>query len=394
MTPKPAATGILVSSCLVHATLIGGAFMCMPPLFDTIVKQEGWSLAALQRGWAFVPLGSGLVALATGALLQRRGDRVILALAGGLTVLAIAMRAWASAPAWFLASLFLFGLGSGAVLVTITSRVARSFDGERAGLAQAAYIGAYTIGAAAGLASSELMANAFGNWRTVSLVWAGICALSMIPALGHSMPASGLFGVAEQEAGFAHAYRNRVLRYGFVYAIYIGGYLGLVGLMPYQLREWGWPPVQADVAMSLSTLGFLVGAFFLAGLTDRRGGRRAVFAISMLAAGLLTLVAVACAQSGPHLGTWLAIPGIGFFGGAMALFFPIVLEDPRTGGERAPQAIGFTTAASYAGGFAVPFALAPYADAAPVFVIVLYAGAFACAGVAMVLGHKPSETLA
>lgn len=58
------------------------------------------------------------------------------------------------------------------------------------------------------------------------------------------------------------------------------------------------------------TLGFVVGSFLLAAITDRFGRRRATFAFSMAVAAILTLVASRTATSGAQLGAATAIAGI------------------------------------------------------------------------------------
>ncbi len=386
MTETSPLPRVLFSSCLLHAVVVGAAYLSMPPLFDQIVRLEGWSLASLQRGWAFIPLGSGLVALASGAFLQRRHDRALISLAGVAVVAGVVLRGAASELTGFIASLFLYGMGCGALLVSITSRVTRVHTGERAGLAQAAFFGAYTVGSAIGLASAEVLAGWLGGWREVSFFWAGACALSLLPALRASMPPAGIATPRAPESHARAGYRKGVARYCSVYAIYIGGYLGLIGLMPYQLRQWGWPPAQADLVMSLTTLGFLGGSFALASVTDHRGRRRETFAVCLVAAGLLVAISLAFSRAGPHPVAWGSLLGIGFFCGALALFFPIVMEDPDTGGDRAPGVIAFATAASYAGGFTVPFVFGSFAAEAPVFVVHVYAGLFALSGIVMSLG--------
>ncbi len=360
--------------------------MSLPPLFARISSDTGWPLAQLQQAWAFVPLGSGLVALATGMLLRRRSDRVILCIAGVLAVSSTVMRAVAIAPLGFAVSLFLFGMGSGAVLVVLTSRVGRLFDGKGAAMAQAIFFGAYTFGAAVGLASAEFLAVQLGSWRAVPGAWALLSALALLPALRSSMPPiAAELGGSKMDLPAAGS-ACRVLRYAFVYAAYVGGYLGLVGFLPYQLREWEWEPFAADAVLAISTLGFIAGSLLWAAITDRFGRRHLTFALCMALTAALTLLVPIAAAGEARMFAVAAITGVGFFSGAMALFFPIVLEDPITGGERATQTIGITTAASYAGGFAVPFFLAPMSDALPTVVVSAYGVAFGCAGAAMLFG--------
>ena len=233
--------------------------MSLPPLFAQIASQEGWSLQELQQAWAFVPLGSGLVALATGIVLRRHPDRWVLVFAGVLAVLGILLRAIATTPLFLSGSLLLFGAGTGAMLVALTSRVARLFDGERAGVAQAAFFGAYTLGAALGLVTAEGLANQLGGWRGVSGIWALLSVIALIPALRESMPPASVGSNEPDQEPIPATPGRGVARYAFVYAAYVGGYLGIVGLFPYQLRKLGWDPTLADGALASSTLGFIAG---------------------------------------------------------------------------------------------------------------------------------------
>ncbi|MEM7135970.1 MAG: MFS transporter [Myxococcota bacterium] len=370
----------LFGACLVHAVLIGGAFLSIPPLFDRISATEGWSLQQLQEAWAYLPLGSGAAALVSGALLQTRSDRSVLAAAALVAVLGMVWRGWATGPWTFGASLFVFGIGSGAAFVVLANRVTRLFDSGSAGMAQAAFFGAYTIGSATGLATAESLAAGLGGWRSVPLVWAALSAVSLVPALATTLAPDARTRIAPPGPGWW----QRASRYAFSYGAYLGAYLGLVGLLPYQLREWGWDGTEADGVLALSTLGFMAGSFWWASVTDRLGHRRAVYAGCMAAMAALVLLVPSLAQRGSDAWTAAIITAMGFFSGALVLFFPIVSSDPRTGGELTARSVGFTSAASYVGGFAVPFSLAPIAENRPVLAITACAATFAACGGVMI----------
>ncbi|MEM7433801.1 MAG: MFS transporter [Myxococcota bacterium] len=378
----------LFGACLVHAILIGGTFLSIPPLFDRISVVEGWSLQQLQQAWAYLPLGSGAAALATGALVQKRSDRSVLAIAGAIAVLGTLWRGSATGPWTFGASLFTFGVGSGAAFVVLANRVTRLFDTRSAGMAQAAFFGAYTIGSATGMATAESLATALGGWRSVAMVWAALSAISLFPALATTLAPDTHTRSTPPQPGWW----RRVSRYAFSYGAYLGAYLGLVGLLPYQLREWGWNGSDADGALALSTLGFMLGSFWWASVTDRLGHRRAVYASCMAVMAALVLVVPLLAQRGSDAWTAVVITAIGFFSGALVLFFPIVASDPRTGGDQTARSVGFTSAASYVGGFAVPFSLAPFAEDRPVLAITACAAAFAACGGVMVFRQDPRAT--
>ncbi|MGB5810489.1 MAG: MFS transporter [Polyangiales bacterium] len=374
--------GGLGAACLANAVLLGGAYLSLPPFFAEIASTEGWSIQQLQRAWAFVPLGSGAVALMAGIALRRLHDRVVIALSGGTATLGVVLRSIVERPEAFAWSLLLFGLGAGALLVALTTRVARLYETEGAGLAQAAFFGAYTIGSALGLATAELLAEQLGGWRAVAGFWATASAIALVPTLFMTLP-PGTNDEGDTPNRRGTKWRKRISGYALVYAAYVGGYLGIAGLLPYQLRQWGWEPKLADAALASSTLGFLVGAFFLAAVTDRWGHRRQVFTGCMIAAAALTGIFPAAARASSMVWAGGTIAAVGFFCGALSLFFPIVLQDPETGGPEGSRSVGLTTAASYLGGFLVPFAFAPFTAERPALVIGGYAVIFAISGIAM-----------
>ena len=211
-------------------------------------------------------------------------------------------------------------------------------------------------------------------------MWAALSLFVLITAVRVSFPPSGTPPPTTGVTGT----RTRLAVYGTVYATYIGAYLGIAGLLPYQLREWGWEGTAADGVLALSTLGFFAGSFALGALTDRFGHRRTTFAICMIVAGGLTFSIPSIATgSGSHVAVGLVVTGIGLSCGNLALFFPIVMNDPATGSDRAPRSVGITTAASYFGGFLVPFALAPFSQQHPEAVLTGYGVVFALSGLVM-----------
>jgi hypothetical protein len=66
--------------------------------------------------------------------------------------------------------------------------------------------------------------------------------------------------------------RRLSLRYSGAYAAYVGGYLALAGLLPFQLERWGWPRDAASLSLAITTLVFLAGAGIWNAITDARGG--------------------------------------------------------------------------------------------------------------------------
>ena len=373
-----------------HAIVIGGGYMSLPPLFDQISTDQQWALEDLQRAWSFVPLGSALVAVLTGLWLRNNGDRKLLLIAGIVSAAGLTLRAFASSISLFSFALFLFGIGTGAMLVILTNRVSQYLEGRHAGLAQALFFGSYTAGAAVGLVSAELLSSMFSGWRDVFLFWSAMSLLALLPALLVNCRSTAL----DEMTSDTHVpldWFRQVLPYALVYGSYVGGYLGVVGLLPHQLRQWGWQAISADGVLAGSTLAFVAGAAFWAMLTDRFGFRRLVFAFGMAGCTVLVMMTVISAPLGPSLPATASIIMIGFFGGVMALFFPILLEGNATGGANASKSIGTTTAASYMGGFLIPFMMASYSETSPETSLTVFALSFGAAGVFMTVAGQRSR---
>ncbi|GEM_PF-6350871 len=398
MKPRTSPLGLLVSACAVHAVLIGGANLSLPPFFDAIVTTGGWSLASLQRAWALVSLGSGVSAFVAGRWLKSNADRGLLALAGLAAVFAIGLRGAATTELVFALAQGLYGLGTGGVLVVLMSRVTRAYQGEHAGRAQAAYFGAYTVGAAVGLASASALASALGDWRAVAFAWGGLSLVSLVPALVVRLDAPTIAAMQPDAArgdskaeGARRAAAFAIAGYAFVYASFNGGYLGITGLLPYQLREWGWSASSADSTLALSTLGFIAGSALWGALTDRSGRRIVAFTSCLIGAGAISALCIAFARGGFHPVVVAGNALLGLLCGALVVFFPVMLADRRIPADLAPEAIGWATAAAAAGGFLIPFVLAPGAESHPEWVLGAYAAAFALSGGAMTLWAREGE---
>jgi len=366
-----------------HAIVIGGGYMSLPPLFGQISVEQNWAMGDLQRAWSYVPLGSALVAVLTGVWLRKNGDRYLLLVAGTVSVVGLFLRATSPSLLQFSFALLLFGIGTGSMLVILTNRVSRNFEDRHAGLAQALFFGSYTTGAAVGLVSAEFLSHLLSGWRDVFLFWSALSVLALLPALLTSCEPT-ISDEAETSARSFSDWLRQVFPYAIVYGCYVGGYLGVVGLLPHQLRQWGWTAIAADGALAGSTFAFVAGAAFWATLTDKIGYRRIAFAAGMAGCTILVMITLSSAPSGLGFVASSSIIMIGFFGGVMALFFPILLDGIETGGVNASKSIGTTTAASYLGGFLLPFFAAPYSETNPKTSMAIFGLSFGAAGLIMV----------
>lgn len=378
---------ILVSAALLHAVLIGGGYMSLPPLFDRMMKAVDWTLSDLQQTWALIPLGSGIAAIWAGRALHNHSDFKIIICAGAVTAFSIGSRGFVSDIVQLAIALLIFGAASGTLLVVLTHRVSQTFLSEDSGVAQAVFFGAYTIGAAISLATAESIAEWLGGWRRVFWFWsiASVAALGVViinPRISEAEFA------ASKSRAVSLQWLRAVTPFALVYAGYVGGYLALIGLLPAQLRAWSWPPQSADFAIAVSTITFIAGALMWGAVADRYGRERLLFTASMIGLGVAVVILSLVAKDGISTTGFIAASSIGLFSGAMALYFPILLAATMTGGPRAAMSIGHTTAASYAGGFFIPFSLADVSSTYPISAIWICAGIFILAGFTMAFATR------
>jgi hypothetical protein len=136
----------------------------------------------------------------------------------------------------------------------------------------------------------------------------------------------------------------------------------------------------ASFSLALTTAAFLIGACLWTVLTDALGGRLFVYAITMVLSGLSTALIVLVARGESNPIAWSVIAAVGFFGGGMGVFFPLLLADVRLGSLIGAPSVGHATAASYLGGAVLPFALASLSATRPDVAIALFGLSIAVAG--------------
>jgi predicted MFS family arabinose efflux permease len=369
----------LVIACILHAVVIGAGYMSLPPLFSDMAA-EGWSPTTIEQSWALIPLGSAPAAQLTASLLKRWSERSLTLVATLVAALAVFTRALAPSAAALAGALFIFGIATGALLVILTSQVSRLGPSEHQGRAQAAFFGAYAFGSAIGLISANSLGDLFGGWRSVAIFWSIVIVCS---ALLLWMPTSDAYqrqkNVSDKPA-FSNLRQPGLLRFALAYAGYVGGYLGLTGLLPYQLRKLDWSPTAADIAMALSTMCFILGAAVIGSATDKFGKRRGTYTATMFLTAICAITAWELALSGYILAAQIAIAGIGFFGGGMTLFFVLLTERYNADADLLTASVGTVTTASYLGGFLIPFAAAGSIEHSPTLAVIAFCISIACAG--------------
>ena len=355
----------LGAACSLHAILIGAGYMSLPPMALRIAA-EGWALQDVERAWTLLPLGSAPAAGVTALLLRFIDERKLLALASIIGSITLLMRAAVVTYPQYAMSLAAYGIATGIVLTLLTVRVGRAFSDRQSGLAQALFFSSYAVGAAISLLGAEQIAASFGGWRSTQIFWGSLALIFSFWALTQSDKVE-----AYRSVGFSlpveAAPRFRAFRYAATYAAYVGGYLGLSNFLPTALRQIGWPPVLADAALASSTIGFIVGALLWGVLTDRKGRQHRTFSMTMALTSAMLLLAWALAIEGQIWAASLSIFAIGLCSGGMSLYFSLLMTDPFFSGQNQTRVVANATAASYLGGFSIPFVVTFFTAGQPTF---------------------------
>ncbi|MCZ8208152.1 MAG: MFS transporter [Aquidulcibacter sp.] len=361
--------------------MIGGGYMSLPPLFAPMAA-AGWNATGLQQAWAAIPMGSILGALVAARSVERWGNLKVISSTSVLAAVSILVRAGTNDIGGLSLALAVYGAATGALLATLTTVVGQLAPVARSGFAQGVFFGSYALGAAVALIGAETIVRHF-NWQTACII---VGSASLLLALFSGRVAH--FGQRSVETvrepvsvARSMAAGRLSLRYCGAYAAYVGGYLALAGLLPYQLERWGWPRDAASLSLAITTLAFLVGAGIWTAITDAFGKRRTVFALTMFVSGAATAAIVPLAGTQPNALAWTSIVIVGLFSGGMGVFFPMLLGDERLGPMRGATSVGHATAASYVGGAAVPFLLANLSIVCPEVSVILFGVTIALAGV-------------
>ena len=252
--------------------------MSLPPLFASM-EAEGWSPVGLQQAWAAIPFGSIPGALFAASATRSFGLRTIVAGSSILASASIGFRSLADGIVPFSLMLAIYGFMTGLLLATLTAAIGSWVGARRVGIAQALFFGSYAIGAGLAVVLGGYYAE-FVGWR--SICWAVAVGGLILATASGTLVTSERIGSLVERPKVTRGNQLVSFRYSAAYAAYVGGYLALAGLLPYQLERWGWPAGLAGLSLALTTATFLVGSCIWSLLTDSFGKRSIVYGVTML----------------------------------------------------------------------------------------------------------------
>lgn len=346
---------ILVLVVLTCMFVIAIPLMGVSVLAKEIADDLNLNLVQVGVIWSVGALLGIVTSLLGGAIGDRFGPRRVL-IAG--TLLAGLLGAARGLAGGFLSLTILMALLGGVIPVVLTNVLkvlGQWFPPRQLGFANGMQAISMALGFMLGsLLSATTFSPLLGGWRNVLIVYGLIGAAFSIPwFLTRASPAQES---ASESLSVREALRHVIglknvwlLGVGF---LGVGGAVqGALGYLPLYLRGQGWPPFQADGALSaFHTISMLL-AMPIALWSDRLKSRKPLLlaASLMIASGLGLLSFV----SGGLV--WAAVLLSGSVrDGFMAIFFTMTIETKHVGPLYAGSAIGFTLALNSIGNLIAP----------------------------------------
>lgn len=327
----------------------------LAPLVPLLREEFGIGNAAMGLILGAWPLVYIAAALPCGVLLDRIGTRRGLFLAGLVIALSGVLRSVADGPGMLLFAVAVFGIGGPLISVGAPKLVAGLFQGPDRGTAMGIYMtGPYLGGIASlSLTHSLLLPLAGGDWRKVTLMLAGVAAVSAlawVTVLGRAPAGAGRLageGKKFHLGAFVELLRHPEVR--LILAMSVGIFFinhALNNWLPVVLMAKGLDAAEAGLWSALPSVVGVVGALILPRLATPRWRYRimaALFAMAFLASLLLQ------GAAGPGMVAALVMQGIAR-SAMMTIAMLFLMETPGVPAERLGLAGGlFFTMAEIGG---------------------------------------------
>ncbi len=341
--------------------------------------QQAFGLSLVQVTGVFTAFGAGtvLTVYAWGALVDRVGERVVLAIGPAVGGVALATVVLASGYAGLLAGVFAAGLFAAAATGGSGRAVFGWFPRSERGLALGLRQTSVQLGTAAGSFTLPTIVAAFSLDVALLCLATGLVLSSVIAGIWLRDPPARVSAAPPSPPA---ARDPRIWRLGVASALLIVGQIGLTSLLVlYLYSERGWSATEAAVALGTVQLGGAAARVIAGRWSDLRDARIAPFRRLALGAGVLLLAAAALA----HAPSAVLVPLL-MGGGVLAmswngLSFTAAAE--ISGGAQAGRAMGMQNTLMRVAGAVVPVTLGVLAAHGS------WQAAFAVMGVAPLLGR-------
>ena len=327
--PSPYRWWVLALTSSVNFFVLGLSWMCLPALFHEMAETSDFFLDQLLYAWGMVPLAGFFSNIPSGLLGDRFGPRWISGL--GLVGCAVfgALRALSQNFPSFMIVMFLFGIVISLATVNLPKVLGQWFPSEQLGLANG-IMGA-TYGGGSGLAlliSGTLLSSALGGWRNVIYLWAALSAvLATVWMLTlRDRPVDREAKTDHARAGqstllLALLRKRQVFVLSLINLMFMGGWLGISGSIPFLLEEVrAWPAAAASGLISMALWVYVLGCLVVPAVSDRMGLRRPILSAGMVVAGALGFASLLVAALLPvGWAAWVLMAASALFAGAAPL---------------------------------------------------------------------------
>ncbi len=349
---------ILAVTMLTYAFITGAARLCMPVLFKQISDDLGLDVVQLGMIWGMDPLAGIFIGLPGGLLADRFGVRRTIAVVCILAGIFGALRGISVNFISMAVLMFLFGLMAAATPSIIPKVTAEWFGGKRLGLANGLLNISWGIGAmAATMFSATTLSPLLGSWRWVLLFFGAPCVVMGFLWLttrepdASQLPRTIAVKVPFKQALSKVARMKEVWLIGLVTTFLWGASMGLIGYLPYYLRDIGWTATRADSVITVFSGVNSIGVIPMVLLSDKIGSRKIIMFISVFSV-MVTLALIPLAND---TWIWVLVIACAFLrSGGSALFNVIIFEIEGVGSTYGGTATGLANTISMVGAFLAP----------------------------------------
>ncbi|MEA2419482.1 MAG: hypothetical protein QOE60_1688 [Thermoleophilaceae bacterium] len=317
--------------------------------------QHTFGLTLVQVTGVFTAFGTGtlLTVYAWGALVDRVGERAVLATGPAVGGLALSTVVLADAYGALLAGVFAAGLFAAAATGGSGRAVFGWFPRSERGFALGLRQTSVQLGTAAGSFTLPTLAAAFSLDVALLVLSAGLVLSSVIAGIWLRDPPARESAAPPSPPA---ARDPRIWRLGVASALLIVGQIGLTSLLVlYLYSERGWTATGAAVALGFVQLGGAAARMIAGRWSDVRDERIAPFRQLAGGAGVLLLAAAALASAPDAVLVPLLMGGGVLAMSWNGLSFTAAAE--ISGGAQAGRAMGMQNTLMRAAGAVVPVAL-------------------------------------
>ena len=360
-TSKPARNNwfVPIFAAITFATNFSMPMAGMPVLFKEMSVDLNLSVVQIGTVWGIISLGSIFIMPFGGILCDRIGNKRAIVIIGLLSGLTGALRGVSNSFLNLMATTFLWGLISAAIIPAINIIASAYAPKHKQGLAQGLVAAGGALGLTLGsILSAPLLSPLLGGWRHVLFAYGGVAVLvSLIWLFSVKEPDRKMTGSPHEalsfRQAFAYLFRLKALWViGLAMLAYQGCIMGMQGFLPYFLEDNGWTSVAASGALAAYNAAGTLGVIPLTILSDRIGSRK----IPLLFSFVVTTLSVSLLSIVHNWILWVLVVFSGFFFPmASALFTTLCIEIKEVGSTYTGTAIGLMLSIAFIGrAFAPP----------------------------------------